>query len=95
MELINPNFTARDQDIVKTISNYPLQDHIGTNVVPPPHLNLVQMRDRMYELQSRILFEEPDASNWPQYREELLLDYGGKEIFEEYARQITKAQARP
>jgi putative aldouronate transport system substrate-binding protein len=48
----------------------------------------------MYLYQSKILFEEKDASNWPKYRQELMNKYGGKQIFDYYAEQITKAHSK-
>jgi hypothetical protein len=45
----------------------------------------------MREYQAKILFEEPDASNWPKYREELMTTYGGQQMIDAYTEQIRAA----
>lgn len=91
LELIDPRYTDRDREVINTISNYKLQEHIGTNVAPPPGYDLGGMRTRQNELIVQILFDEPDASNWPTYVEELMTTYQGGEIFAAYAEQIGNA----
>ncbi|WP_010273088.1 extracellular solute-binding protein [Paenibacillus senegalensis] len=91
LEVIDPRFTDRDREVINTITSYQLKEHIGTNVAPPPGTDLGGMRTRQNELITQILFDEPDASNWPKYREELMTTYGGQGIFEAYAEQIGSA----
>lgn len=91
LEAVDPRYTDRDREVISTITSYELRDHIGTNVAPPPGTDLGGLRTRQNELITQVLFDEPDASNWPQYREELMTTYNGQSIFEAYAEQIGNA----
>lgn len=94
LEFVDPRFTDRDRKIIETIRSYKLKDHIGTNVAPPPNVDLGGFDTRIAEFVVQVLFEEPDASNWPQYQEELNTLYSGREILEAYAEQISRAHGR-
>jgi putative aldouronate transport system substrate-binding protein len=63
-------------------------------VAVPTGMNLSDFRKQMNQYQTKILFEEKDASNWPKYRQELMSKYGGKPIFEAYAEQIGAAHGK-
>ncbi|GIQ63351.1 hypothetical protein PACILC2_19190 [Paenibacillus cisolokensis] len=45
----------------------------------------------MKEYQVKVLFDEPDASNWPKYHEELMNKYGGQDMIDAYTEQIKAA----
>jgi len=88
LEVIDPRMTDRDRNILKTIKSYKLIPSIGTNVAPPTGFNLGDFRAKMREYQVKILFDEPDASNWPKYREELMTKLGGQKMLDTYEEQI-------
>jgi len=90
-EVIDERMTDRDRQIEATIRSYKLYPSIGTNVAPPPGFNLADFRAKGWEYMAKILFEEPDASNWPKYREELMTKYGGQLMIDEYTEQIRRA----
>ena len=91
LEIVDERLTERDRQILETIESYKLIPSIGTNVAPPPGFNLADFRKKMREFQVQILFEEPDASNWPKYREILMTEYGGQEMLDVYEEQIRAA----
>ncbi|MGE7823987.1 extracellular solute-binding protein [Paenibacillus sp. NPDC093718] len=91
LEVVDERMTERDREIIATIQSYKLQPSIGTNVAPPPGFNLADFRKKMKELQVQILFDEPDASNWPKYHEELMSEYGGQSMIDTYTEQIKAA----
>ncbi|WP_158299508.1 extracellular solute-binding protein [Paenibacillus antri] len=91
LEIIDERMTDRDRDIVATIQSYKLLPSIGTNVAPPPGFNLADFRKKMRELQVQVLFDEPDASNWPKYHEQLMTEYGGQAMLDTYTEQIKAA----
>lgn len=90
----DPNVTDRDRAIVETITSYKIVPSVGTSMVVKEGMDLGALRARMNELQVKIIYDEKDASNWPKYREELMTKYGGKEIFEFYAEQVTEARGQ-
>lgn len=91
IELVDPRETDRDRQILQKLKTYKYIPSIGTNVAAPPGTNLADLRKQMNAYQVKIMFEEKDASNWPKYRQELMTKYGGKQIFEAYAQQISAA----
>ena len=91
LDIVDERLSERDNQITQTIQSYKLIPSIGTNVAPPAGFNLADFRKKMKEYQVRILFDEPDASNWPKYQEELLTKYGGQQMIETYTEQIKAA----
>lgn len=91
LEVIDERMSDRDREIVATIQSYKLIPSIGTNVAPPPGFNLADFRRQMREFHVQILFDEPDASNWPKYRERLMTEFGGQEMLDAYTEQIRAA----
>ncbi|WP_020617918.1 extracellular solute-binding protein [Paenibacillus daejeonensis] len=88
LEVNDPLMTERDQAIVDTIKSYTILPSIGRNVSPPQGFNIGDFRSKMREFQVKIVFDEPDASNWPTYREELMTEYRGQEMLDVYEEQI-------
>jgi len=91
LEVVDERMSDRDRQIVETILSYKLIPSIGTNVAPPPGFNLADFRRQMREFQVQIMFEEPDASNWPKYRERLMNEFGGQAMLDTYTEQIKAA----
>ncbi|MFD0960964.1 hypothetical protein [Paenibacillus chungangensis] len=91
LTIIDPTYTERDLAIIEEIRNYPVKEHIGTNVAPPEGADLGALRTKMREYHVKVLFEEPDASNWSQYHEELMTAFRGRDTFNAYAEQIGAA----
>lgn len=94
LERINPNETDRDRSILKVLQAYKYIPSAGTSLVPPTGMDIAAFRTEMRSLHSKIMFDEKDASNWPQYRATLMSKYRGKELFESYAEQISKAYGK-
>ncbi|MCQ6557229.1 hypothetical protein [Paenibacillus mendelii] len=91
LEVVDERMSDRDRQITQTIQSYKLYPSIGTNVAPPVGFNLADFRKKMREYQVQVLFDEPDASNWPKYVEELLTKYGGQQMIDTYTEQIKAA----
>ncbi|GAB6927766.1 extracellular solute-binding protein [Paenibacillus sp. JCM 10914] len=88
LELVDERLTDRDKGILEEILTYRLQPSIGTNVAAPEGFNLADFRKVMKEYHVKILFDEPDASNWPKYREDLMTNYGGQKMLDAYTEQV-------
>ncbi|WJH37372.1 extracellular solute-binding protein [Paenibacillus sp. CC-CFT747] len=91
LEVIDPKETDRDRKIVEKLRTYKYVPSPGTSLTPPQGFDLAAFRAKMNAYHAKILFEEKDASNWPKYREELINKYQGKEIFDNYAKQVSEA----
>lgn len=94
LEVLDPRETDRDRAIQKKVMSYKYVQNIGTNVAPPAGLDIGTFRKQMRQTLAKMLFEDKDSSNWPQYRQELMTKYKGKDIFEYYADQISKAMGK-
>ncbi|GIP38747.1 hypothetical protein J31TS4_20270 [Paenibacillus sp. J31TS4] len=93
-EIMDPRETDRDRAILAKLKSYKYYDALGTSLTVGPGIDLAAMRAQMNKLQTKILFEEKDASNWPKYRQELMTKYAAKEIFEGYAQQVGTARGK-
>lgn len=91
LTIVDESMTDRDRAIVDTIAAYKHIPSIGTNVSPPVGFNLGDFRKKMGEYQAKVLFDEPDASNWPKYRQDLMTNYGGQSMIDAYTDQIKAA----
>ncbi|MFK7693577.1 hypothetical protein [Paenibacillus sp. HJGM_3] len=94
LELADSRETDRDRKILEKLKTYKYIPSIGTNVATPAGVNLSDFRKQMNQFHVNIVFDEKDASNWPKYRQEIMTKYGGKQIFESYAEQISAAQGK-
>ncbi|MDF2668249.1 MAG: hypothetical protein K0R67_555 [Paenibacillus sp.] len=91
LKLIDPRETERDRSIETFIRSIPTRASVGTNLVPPPGVDLAAFRTRMNELIVKMMFDDKSAAKWPEYREELLNKYNGKKMFDAYTEQIKAA----
>ncbi|SDE11870.1 ABC-type glycerol-3-phosphate transport system, substrate-binding protein [Paenibacillus sp. UNCCL117] len=91
MELIDGRETDRDRNIAKVLNAIPLNDYIGAPLVAPLGFDLPAFRKRQNELFAKAIFEDKSGKNWPQYREELLTKYKGKELFDAYNQNLRDA----
>jgi putative aldouronate transport system substrate-binding protein len=94
LEIIDKSITARDKAISEKLKTYKLLPSVGTSLTIKEGMDLATLRKKMSEYHIQILFKEKDASNWPQYRAELMNKYGGKNIFGYYAEQVTQASGK-
>ncbi|MDF2651907.1 MAG: transporter substrate-binding protein [Paenibacillus sp.] len=88
LERIDPNETDHDRKILDSFKSnkYYL---LGTNVAPPPGLDIGSFRTEQNKLHVKLMFDDKNATNWPKYHEELMVKYKGKEIFGAYGEQVT------
>ncbi|MBP1995578.1 extracellular solute-binding protein [Paenibacillus eucommiae] len=93
-DIIDPNITERDKQIVEKIRSYKILPSVGTSLGIKEGMDLGGMRKRMNELLIQVLFKDKDASKWPGYRQEIMNKYGGKAIFDYYAEQVSTAQGK-
>ncbi len=87
LEVINPNETEHDRQVLKTVLDIPVLFNVGANVVPPKGFDLGTFRKKARELQTKLILDDKSGAKWPQYREILLTEYKGNELFAEYAKQ--------
>lgn len=91
----DPDQTPRDEQILAFLrSGYKYVPSVGASTTPPPGVNLGEMRTKMSEYHARMLFENKSSANWPKYREEIMIKYKAKDIFEAYASQISEARGK-
>lgn len=89
LEIINPDETDRDRQIIEEITSYKYVPYTGgPYVTPPAGINIADYRKEMNSVHAKIVFGDLPADNWPDYLEELLTKHKGREIFENYTRQI-------
>lgn len=89
LEIINPDETDRDREIIAEISSYKYVPYTGgPYVTPPAGVNIADYRKEMNATHANIVFGDLELEKWPEYLEELLTKHKGREIFETYTRQI-------
>ncbi|MEC0231215.1 extracellular solute-binding protein [Paenibacillus alba] len=94
LDIMDKDVTERDKKIVEKIRSYKILPSVGTSLAIKEGMDLAGMRKRMNELLIQVLYKDKDASNWPQYRQEIMTKYGGKAIFDYYAEQVAAAQGK-
>lgn len=90
LEKVDPRETDRDREIVKKLLSYKYVPSLGTNVATPAGVDLAGYRTQMRNFHTKIVMEEKNSTNWPKYRQELMTKYGGKQIFDAYAAQVSE-----
>jgi putative aldouronate transport system substrate-binding protein len=91
----DPDQTPRDEKILAFIATgYKYVASVGASTTPPAGVNLGEMRNKMSEYHAKMLFEDKSSANWPKYREEIMIKYRAKDIFEAYASQISEARGK-
>jgi putative aldouronate transport system substrate-binding protein len=89
LEVVDPRVSARDYEVLKTISSYPKYDALPPiTFAPPPGIAIGDFRKEMNRLHIQMIFEDKNADKWPQYREELMTKFRGREIFQFYTDQL-------
>lgn len=91
LQLIDTRETDRDRKIANVLDAIPLNDYIGAPLVAPAGFDLPAFRKRQNEFFAKAIFEDKSGKNWPQYREELLTKYKGKELFDAYTQNLKDA----
>lgn len=89
LEIIDPRISERDRAILKTVASFPKHDALPpVSLLPPAGIAIGDFRKEMYRLHVSMVFEDKSANKWPQYREELMTKFKGREIFQSYTNQI-------
>lgn len=92
LEIINPDMSERDRNLLKTIGAYKKLSYTeGVNVSPPPGLSIAELRKQMNIYHTKMVFGELPTSKWPEYRNDLMTTYHGKEIFDNYDKILRRA----
>jgi len=94
LTIVDPRETDHDRAILAKLKTYKYPV-LGTNVSPPKGYDIGAFRTKMRSYMVKVLLEEKDSSNWPKYRQDLMTTYHGKEIFENYALNISTAFKKP
>ncbi|UKS28594.1 extracellular solute-binding protein [Paenibacillus sp. HWE-109] len=89
LELIDPRISEHDRTILKTIESFPKHNALPpVSLVPPNGINIGDFRKEMSKYHIKAVLEDKSGKNWPQYREELMTKFKGREIFTEYTKQL-------
>lgn len=92
LELNDPRISEHDYAILKTIEDYPKHDALPpVSLIPPEGINIGDFRKEMSKYHIKAVLEDKSGKNWPQYREELMTKFKGREIFTEYTNQLNAA----
>ncbi|MDR6551633.1 hypothetical protein [Paenibacillus qinlingensis] len=91
-ELIDSRISEHDRAILKTVESFPKHNALPpVSLVPPAGINIGDFRKEMSKYHIKAVLEDKSGKNWPQYREELMTKFKGREIFTEYTKQINTA----
>lgn len=89
LELIDSRISEHDDAILKKVASFPKNNALPpVSLVPPAGINIGDFRNEMSKFHVKAIFEDKSGKNWPQYREELMTKFKGREIFTEYTKQI-------
>ncbi|TYP76386.1 extracellular solute-binding protein [Paenibacillus methanolicus] len=89
MELIDSRISEHDRAILKTIEGFPKHNALPpVSLVPPEGINIGDFRKEMSKFHVKAILDDKSGKNWPQYREELMTKYKGRDIFTEYTKQL-------
>ncbi|MDF2719248.1 MAG: transporter substrate-binding protein [Paenibacillus sp.] len=91
LEVIDPRMTDRDRETLKKIESYPMASSIGTNVSPPPGVDLVAQDRLMNETMAKIALGEMQADQWKAVLDKVMNEMGGKSLLDAYTQQIKEA----
>ncbi|WP_167859281.1 type 2 periplasmic-binding domain-containing protein [Paenibacillus cymbidii] len=94
LDIVDSKITDRDKKIVEKIRSYKILPSVGTSLGIKEGMDLAGMRKQMNVYLTQVLFKDKDASNWPQYRQDIMNKYGGKAIFDYYAEQVSVAYGK-
>lgn len=88
-ELIDSRVSEHDRTILKTVEGFPKHNALPpVSLVPPAGINIGDFRKEMSKFHAKAVLEDKSGKNWPQYREELMTKFKGREIFTEYTKQL-------
>ncbi|MNI00293.1 Lipoprotein LipO precursor [compost metagenome] len=89
LELIDSRISEHDLAILKTVEGFPKHNALPpVSLVPPAGINIGDFRKEMSKFHAKAVLEDKSGKNWPQYREELMTKFKGREIFTEYTKQL-------
>ncbi|MGG1517265.1 hypothetical protein ABE504_17775 [Paenibacillus oryzisoli] len=92
LELIDSRVSEHDRAILKTVEGFPKNNALPpVSLVPPDGINIGDFRKEMSKFHAKAVLDDKSGKNWPQYREELMTKFRGKDIFTEYTKQINAA----
>ncbi|MFD0698083.1 hypothetical protein ACFQZT_28820 [Paenibacillus sp. GCM10027628] len=88
-ELIDSRVSEHDRAILKTVEGFPKHNALPpVSLVPPAGINIGDFRKEMSKYHIKAVLEDKSGKNWPQYREELMTKFKGRDIFTEYTKQL-------
>ncbi|WP_127580243.1 extracellular solute-binding protein [Paenibacillus koleovorans] len=93
-DVIDPKETDRDRSILAKLRSYKTLPSIGTALSVKEGMDLPKLSMQTTVIQTKLLFEDKDSSKFPQYRQELIDNYGLKTIMDWYAELVSKAQGK-
>ncbi|MDF2723178.1 MAG: hypothetical protein K0Q59_2853 [Paenibacillus sp.] len=88
---VDPRLTDRDRSLLRTISEYPLARGTGTLLLPPEGISIAEFRSTLGQYLLKMMFEDHSGAHWKAYREDLMTEYKGNLIFQEYIRLMQQA----
>lgn len=91
LTVVDPRRTPRDEAISRMLADIPVHEGVGTTLTPPLEVSVETMRNKQNELQVKMLFADKSGKNWPMYRDDIMQNYNGNEIFKQYEFEIRSA----
>jgi len=91
LEVIDPRLTDRDREMLQKIKSYPISQSIGTNVAPPPGVDLVAQSKLENETMAKIALGELPPEAWKTTLDKIMNEMGGKELLDSYTEQARAA----
>jgi putative aldouronate transport system substrate-binding protein len=89
LELIDSRVSEHDRAILKTVEGYPKHNALPpVSLVPPAGINIGDFRKEMSKYHAKAVLDDKSGKNWPQYREDLMTKFKGRDIFNEYTKQL-------
>ncbi|MGI2297224.1 hypothetical protein [Paenibacillus sp. GXUN7292] len=94
LQVNDPRMTERDERVLQAITNMPVYEKLGTTLTPPLGVSVEAMRAKQNEWQVKMMFSDKSGKRWPEYRQDVMSNYKGNEIFQQFEEKIRLARKR-
>lgn len=91
MQVVDPMLTVRDKEIKAFVASLPVKPKLGVALAPPLGIDVGAFRARQNQLQVKMLFSDQSGKQWPIYYEEIMSQYNGSDIINNFETQVKSA----
>lgn len=92
LKVVNVRPTDHDMRVKEFLASLPVEEKLGTALTPPIGIDEGLFRAKQNEFQVKMLFSERSGKNWPAYRAQIMHDYDGEPILQNFESQVRKAR---